>query len=51
VYSWRLNIDKKANEILWNIDYVVNLQKSKKSAKPSAIIKLSIDGKVKVIRK
>lgn len=38
-------------EILKGVDYVVNLQQSKKSAKPSAIIKLSKDGKVKVIRK
>lgn len=38
-------------EILEGVDYVVNLQKNKKSAKPSAIIKLSNDGKVKVIRK
>ncbi|MBZ9630593.1 threonylcarbamoyl-AMP synthase [Salegentibacter sp. LM13S] len=38
-------------EILEGVDYVVNLQKNKKSDKPSAIIKLSNDGKVKVIRK
>lgn len=38
-------------EILKGVDYVVNLQRSKKSSKPSAIIKLSTDGKVKVIRK
>ncbi|MFZ0489216.1 MAG: L-threonylcarbamoyladenylate synthase [Salegentibacter sp.] len=38
-------------EILKGVDYVVNLQQSKKSSKPSAIIKLSSDGKVKVIRK
>ncbi|MGY5847476.1 L-threonylcarbamoyladenylate synthase [Salegentibacter sp. HM20] len=38
-------------EILKAVDYVVNLQRNKKSAKPSAIIKLSNDGKVKVIRK
>lgn len=38
-------------EILKGVDYVVNLQQSKKSSKPSAIIKLSNDGKVKVIRK
>ncbi|MDT0675979.1 L-threonylcarbamoyladenylate synthase [Autumnicola musiva] len=38
-------------EILKGVDYVVNLHQSKKSAKPSAIIKLSNDGKVKVVRK
>ena len=38
-------------EILKGVDYVVNLQQSKKTAKPSAIIKLSNDGKVQVIRK
>lgn len=38
-------------EILKGVDYVVNLHQSKKTAKPSAIIKLSNDGKVKVIRK
>ncbi len=38
-------------EILKGVDYVVNLQRSKQSGKPSAIIKLTIDGKVTVIRK
>ncbi|MFD1095365.1 L-threonylcarbamoyladenylate synthase [Salegentibacter chungangensis] len=38
-------------EILKGVDYVVNLHQSKKSSQPSAIIKLSNDGKVKVIRK
>ena len=37
-------------EILEGVDYVVNLQQSKKSAKPSAIIKLQNNGNVKVIR-
>lgn len=36
--------------ILEGVDYVVNLQHEKKSGKPSAIIKLKIDGSVKVIR-
>ncbi len=36
--------------ILEGVDYVVNLQHDKKSAKPSAIIKLKNDGSVKVIR-
>ena len=40
-----------SDEILKGVDYVVNLQRSKKSSKASAIIKLSTDGKVKVIRK
>ena len=38
-------------EILKGVDYVVNLHRSKKSSKPSAIIKLGNDGTVKVIRK
>lgn len=36
--------------ILEGVDYVVNLHHEKKSAKPSAIIKLKNDGSVKVIR-
>ncbi|CAM4171958.1 L-threonylcarbamoyladenylate synthase [Zobellia nedashkovskayae] len=36
--------------ILKGVDYVVNLQPEQKSAVPSAIIKLSNDGTVKVIR-
>ena len=38
-------------EILEGVDYVVNLQQSMKTPKPSAVIKLSNDGNVKVIRK
>ena len=38
-------------EILKGVDYVVNLPLAKKSAKPSTIIKLSLDGKVQIIRK
>lgn len=38
-------------EILKGVDYVVNLHQTKKGAKPSAIIRLANDGKVKVIRK
>lgn len=45
------SFDQISPEILKGVDYVVNLQRSKKSSKPSAIIKLSNDGKVKVIRK
>ena len=40
-----------SSEILEGVDYVVNLQQFKKAAKPSAIIKLSNDGKVQVVRK
>ena len=40
-----------SGEIIKNVDYVVNLQRSNKSGKPSAIIKLGNDGKVAVIRK
>ncbi len=37
--------------ILEGVDYVVNLQHEKKSGKPSAIIKLTNEGMVSVIRK
>ncbi|GGG38976.1 translation factor Sua5 [Dokdonia pacifica] len=37
--------------ILEGVDYVVNLDREKKSLSPSAIIKLTNDGKVSVIRK
>ena len=37
-------------EILKGVDYVVNLQNENKNPSPSSIIKLSNDGKVKVIR-
>lgn len=37
--------------ILEGVDYIVNLHRSKKSGKPSAIIKLRNDGSVTVIRK
>ena len=37
--------------ILEGVDYVVNLQRNKKSAKPSTIIKLKTDGTVQIIRK
>jgi L-threonylcarbamoyladenylate synthase len=40
-----------SQEIIDGIDYVVNLQQAIKTPKPSAIIKLSNDGKVEVIRK
>ncbi|MDW5288812.1 L-threonylcarbamoyladenylate synthase [Formosa sp. PL04] len=39
-----------APDILKGVDYVVNLHHEKKNAKPSAIIKLSNSGVVKVIR-
>ncbi len=45
------SFDQISPEILKGVDYVVNLQRSKKSPKPSAIIKLSNDGQVRVIRK
>ena len=44
------NFQQISPKILKGVDYVVNLP-SNKGAKPSAIIKLSNDGKVKVIRK
>ncbi|MBW2961382.1 L-threonylcarbamoyladenylate synthase [Mesonia aestuariivivens] len=45
------SFDQISPEILKGVDYVVNLQPSKKSAKPSTVIKLSLDGKVQIIRK
>jgi len=39
-----------SDEILKGVDYIVNLHHEKIMAKPSSIIKLSSDGKVKVIR-
>jgi L-threonylcarbamoyladenylate synthase len=36
--------------IIKGVDYIVNLQHDKKNAAPSSIIKLSNDGRVKVIR-
>jgi len=37
--------------IVKGVDYVVDLNKDRRGAKPSAIIKLSTDGAVKIIRK
>ncbi len=37
--------------ILEGVDYIVDLHKNKKSSKPSAVIRLTKDGKVTVIRK
>ena len=45
------SFDQITPQILKGVDYVVNLQRSKKSPRPSAIIKLSNSGQVKVIRK
>jgi L-threonylcarbamoyladenylate synthase len=39
-----------SQEVLKGVDYVVNLHHEKIMAKPSSIIKLTSDGKVKVIR-
>jgi len=39
-----------SEEILKGVDYVVNLDQNKRKSHPSAIIKLSNDGTVKVIR-
>lgn len=44
------NLEEISQEIVEGVDYVVNLP-SERGAKPSAIIKLGNDGKVKVIRK
>ena len=39
-----------SQEIIKGVDYVVNLHREKISTKPSSIIKLGADGKVKIIR-
>ncbi|NNM23255.1 MAG: threonylcarbamoyl-AMP synthase [Flavobacteriaceae bacterium] len=44
------NFREISSEILEGVDYVVNLHRTKKAAKPSAIIKLKNDGTVTVIR-
>lgn len=45
------NFKEIAPAILEGVDYVVNLHRNKKTAKPSTIIRLKNDGQVKVIRK
>ncbi|PZD78246.1 L-threonylcarbamoyladenylate synthase [Mesonia sp. K7] len=45
------NFSQITPEILKGVDYVVNLPSANKNAKPSAIIKLTNDGKVTIIRK
>lgn len=40
-----------SQEIISGVDYVVNLDREKTAGKPSAIIKLTLDSQVKVIRK
>ncbi len=44
------NYQEISSEILKGVDYIVNLQPQKKVGKPSAIIKLSNDGQIKIIR-
>lgn len=39
-----------SDPILKGVDYIVNLQRKKIATKPSSIIKLSVDGKVQIIR-
>ncbi|WP_053992208.1 L-threonylcarbamoyladenylate synthase [Mangrovimonas sp. TPBH4] len=45
------SFEEISEEILKGVDYVVNLPSEKSKTKPSSIIKLSKDGKVKIIRK
>ena len=45
-----LSYDQISEEILKGVDYVVNLQRQKRSVKASSIIKLTNDGEVTVIR-
>lgn len=46
-----INYKEISSEILKGVDYVVNLQQEKMTGKPSAIIKLTSDSQVKIIRK
>lgn len=46
-----LTFKEISEDILKGVDYVVNLQRDKKSTKASSIIKLSGEGMVKIIRK
>ncbi|MBA9072315.1 L-threonylcarbamoyladenylate synthase [Flavobacterium gossypii] len=46
-----VNFKEISSEIIKGVDYVVNLQQEKMTGKPSAIIKLTADSQVKVIRK
>lgn len=45
------NFKEISQEIIKGVDYVVNLPNEKMTGKPSAIIKLSNDNQVKIIRK
>ncbi len=44
------NFQEISKPILEGVDYIVNLQQSKRSVTPSSVIKISNDGTVKVIR-
>ncbi|WP_447637700.1 L-threonylcarbamoyladenylate synthase [Flavobacterium microcysteis] len=46
-----INYKEISPEILKGVDYIVNLQQEKMTGKPSAIIKLTADSQVKIIRK
>ena len=46
-----MNFKEISPEIIKGVDYVVNLYREKKKKKPSAIIKLTLDSQVKVIRR
>lgn len=46
-----MNFKEISQEILKGVDYVVNLPNEKMTGKPSAIIKLTSDSQVKIIRK
>lgn len=46
-----LSFKEIAKEIIGGVDYVVNLQRDKAGGKPSAIIKLTADSRVTIIRK
>ena len=46
-----MNFKEISPEIIKGVDYVVNLHRDKVCKKPSAIIKLTLDSQVKVIRR
>ena len=45
-----ISFEEISDEVLKGVDYIVNLHHEKKASSPSAIIKLSNDGKVQIIR-
>lgn len=49
-HSTPRSFEEIESDILKGVDYVVNLHREKRSTKPSSIIKLSANGRMKIIR-